>query len=578
MSTQSSAAWLNISAADGSNTIVGKALSLPHMMLYIAFFLMPGILFKVFKARKANKVVEDVSPESTSVKKKNTEIKDTYPGAFPGPKLFPIIGRIHDLPRIGLWLKFKEWSDEFGPIFQTRMLSQKFIIISNEELGKELLTKNGNSFAGRPQIQALINHKAGPLYSALMDRHDTWKYQRKWVHSAMVQAHQVHFFGHVEREVKRYLATLLMDPEKFHPYTREMTGRVTSRLAWDDATQGKLNGDTAIETLTQMSVSGPIINTVTPLWHLSDLIHYNPWREFEVARETRLKTWWLRMLLLCRKRYLEGDLPNDTWAYKYFEQLSNSGNKTLEMNDEDKLMASCMLGFQALVGAVTISGPMQFFIMCMGLHPEWLQKCQEEIDRVCGDRMPTTADSPNLPTVRACLKETVRWRSGVPLGVPHQCEQDFTYRGVPIAKGTIILACEWNINRDEAIYPDPETYNPNRWLDASFPTYQEPLSRYPNFREGNGMHSFGWGRRTCLGQTIVDDEMFVAGAGLCWAFNIQQKRCPMTGEPVKFDTQATNSNVILEPLPFPMDIKPRSAERAKLILDQYNEIRSEIRV
>lgn len=232
----------------------------------------------------------------------------------------------------------------------------------------------------------------------------------------MVVAHQEHFFGHVEREVKRYLATLVMDPEKFHPYTREMTGRIMSRLAWDDATQGKLNGDTAIITLTQMSVSGPIINTMSPLWDLGDLVHYNPWRTFEVERERGLKAWWLRMLLLSRKRFLDGDLPGDTWAARYFEQLVSNGNTTLEMDDKQMEMASCMLGFQGLVGAVTISGPMQFFIMCMGLHPEWLQKCQEEIDRVCGDRMPTTADSPSLPTVRACLKETVRWRSGVPLG------------------------------------------------------------------------------------------------------------------------------------------------------------------
>lgn len=51
-------------------------------------------------------------------------------------------------------------------------------------------------------------------------------------------------------------------------------------------------------------------------------------------------------------------------------------------------------------------------------NTEWQKKAQEEVDRVCGDRMPTTADAPALPIVRACLKETLRWRSGVPLGSP----------------------------------------------------------------------------------------------------------------------------------------------------------------
>lgn len=88
----------------------------------------------------------------------------------------------------------------------------------------------------------------------------------------------------------------------------------------------------------------------------------------------------------------------------------------LEQEEEQEVFASCMIGFLNLVGVVTISGPLKFFLMAMGLHPEWQKKAQAEIDRVCGDRMPTMKDYADLPTVRACLKETVRWRSGVPLG------------------------------------------------------------------------------------------------------------------------------------------------------------------
>lgn len=99
--------------------------------------------------------------------------KEKKPGfaKFPGPKQFPVVGRVHDLPRFGMWKKLKEWGDEFGPIFQTRMLGQKFIIISDEKLAQELLIKRGHIYSGRPQIRALIDHKLGPTYSALMDRH-----------------------------------------------------------------------------------------------------------------------------------------------------------------------------------------------------------------------------------------------------------------------------------------------------------------------------------------------------------------------------------------------------------------------
>ncbi len=97
-------------------------------------------------------------------------------------------------------------------------------------------------------------------------------------------------------------------------------------------------------------------------------------------------------------------------------------------------------------------------------------------------------------------------------------------------------------------------------------------------REGVGMHTFGWGRRTCLGQHIVDDEMFVSGAGVLWGFKLDRKRCPKTGEIIEFDTEATNAHVILEPLPFPCDIQPRSHERAAQILKFYQDVRGELRV
>lgn len=92
-------------------------------------------------------------------------------GRFPGPRLFPLVGRVHDVPRFSLWLKFKEWADQYGPIYYLRIADQRFIIVTDQQIADELLNKRGNIYSGRPQIRSLINHKQGPAYSALMDRH-----------------------------------------------------------------------------------------------------------------------------------------------------------------------------------------------------------------------------------------------------------------------------------------------------------------------------------------------------------------------------------------------------------------------
>ena len=50
------------------------------------------------------------------------------------------------------------------------------------------------------------------------------------------------------------------------------------------------------------------------------------------------------------------------------------------------------------------------------------------------------------------------------------------------------------------------------------------------------------------------------------------------GEELRFDSQATNANVILEPTPWPMDFKARSKERAGQIMAQYTAVQDEMRV
>lgn len=136
-----------------------------------------------------------------------------------------------------------------------------------------------------------------------------------------------------------------------------------------------------------------------------------------------------------------------------------------------------------------------------------------------------------------------------------------------------IFAPHRAICRVESKYPDPETFNPARWLEPSYPTYQEPLSKYPNFRDSKyGMHSFGYGRRKCLGMDIVDIELFVTAASVLWAFNMSQAVDGVTGEKVSIDSYATNSHVILEPDPYQMQFDVRGARKRALVTANYAEV------
>ena len=60
---------------------------------------------------------------------------------------------------------------------------------------------------------------------------------------------------------------------------------------------------------------------------------------------------------------------------------------------------------------------MHNLILIMSSYPEIQARAQAEIDSVVGrDRVPSFADRPHLPYIRALVRELLRWRPAGPLG------------------------------------------------------------------------------------------------------------------------------------------------------------------
>jgi hypothetical protein len=151
-------------------------------------------------------------------------------------------------------------------------------------------------------------------------------------------------------------------------------------------------------------------------------------------------------------------------------------------------------------------------------------------------------------------------------GVAHEAEADDWFRGYFIPKGTRILPLDWAFLRNPAKYPDPDSYRPERWLEAGWPTFQEPLTKYPTI---HGMSSFGWGQRQCLGMSVTRDETITGCGALMWAFNLKKKVNPVTHEEIEVPLEKSNSLLIIKPDAFEMAFEPRSAARREEVLEQW---------
>jgi cytochrome P450 len=106
-------------------------------------------------------------------------------------------------------------------------------------------------------------------------------------------------------------------------------------------------------------------------------------------------------------------------------------------------LAAYISGSVLQAGSETTASILVGFVQAMLIRPEVAKAAQEELDRVCGDRFPDLNDVPNLPYIRACAKESLRWMPGFFLGIPHAVTKEDTYQGYRIPKGAIVILNVW---------------------------------------------------------------------------------------------------------------------------------------
>lgn len=107
------------------------------------------------------------------------------------------------------------------------------------------------------------------------------------------------------------------------------------------------------------------------------------------------------------------------------------------------------------------------------------------------------------------------------------------------------------------MYPEPEVFNPDRWLSKEYPTFREPLTQHPNL---NGYSQFGFGRRTCQGVPIVEQDLFLTMGGMAWAFDIWKRRDPKTGQEIPVHWNSFTPLLIAKPIKFAFEAVPRGGE------------------
>ncbi|KAG1880172.1 cytochrome P450 [Suillus subluteus] len=511
----------------------------------------------------------------------------TRPPFPPGPNPLPIIGNILDLTPKELWLTAFKWARTYGPITHIRIFNQSLVFLNTPKTVFDLLDKRGSIYSDKPHLVMAGELCGCENMAAFTPYGDRARRQRKLMQKAFGPAVIPRYHGLMQMESKPFLSRLVSSPLQFQDHIRRYAGGLTLLVVYGH--QVKSNDDPflnlaeeCVDILANRIASGGGIWPVDVFPALKHLPTWFPGASFKC----HAKIWKEKMeeFVDLPYEFVKSEIKKGTARPSFvstlleppklsssfdasFDSTTTDDNNTKDTATDDhdiRWTANSMYSASIDTTVTTLS----HFILAMVQHPYVLRRAQAELDDVLGSgesglpskakRLPTFKDRPKLPYCDAVFTETLRWGVPVPLNLPHRLTQPDTYEGMYIPQGSLVFGNIWAIMRDPGLYQDPEVFEPGRWLA------RDAIEEAGNERDPRAF-VFGFGRRRCPGTHLVESSVWLLITSMLATLDICKAR-DERGVEIEPVVRFENS-VFRTPSPFVCDIRPRSEEALKLIME-----------
>jgi len=434
---------------------------------------------------------------------------------------------------------------------------QVIVVLNTANAAKDLLEKRSAIYSDRSVLP--IHEMMGWDWILTFARSDDhlWRQGRRMLEGGLRPGATISYRSTIQARTHVFLSRLLETPHQWESHIDLFQGELILAVTYgyevhrsDDrmVNAAKRLNQFGIE----MALPGALlINSIPLLRHIPEWL---PWFSYKplarVGRELG------NQVLHPPVRFVKESMLNGTarlsLALENLQELETLNLSRLEGDRAEEVIAG-VLGSIYSAGTDTTAGVMKSFFLAMLLHPDTQRKSQEELDSVIGrDRLPTFEDRPRLPFVDAVCKETLRWCPLAPLSVPHAVTQDDVYEGFFIPKGAVVIPNTWAILHDPATYPEPDMFNPERFLNTDGSLRDDPTL----------ISVFGYGKRICPGRHVADATLFMSITSLLSVFNIKKGR----GGWDKLSSYTFTGALANYPNPFPCSFVPRDGRAQELIL------------
>ncbi|KAH7077572.1 putative cytochrome P450 oxidoreductase [Paraphoma chrysanthemicola] len=476
----------------------------------------------------------------------------------PGPPALPLIGNLHQMPMKNFHLKFQEWANQYGPITGLKLGQTNMLLLNDPSAIRDLLEKKSSIYSSRPDlyIRELGN---GSLNIAFRDNDDTWRRQRKTYHLRLNVKSANQYLPYQTFDSVQLLNDLLEEPADFSRHLQRYTTSVASTVLYgwrtSDARKGYVKDLMDWMDRTSEAANLQIVDLYPSLRPLIRVLpeFLNSFKKKLSAIKSIEDRLFFDLLENAKQKIKEGKVYPSFIRDMLLEDDSDRLN-------EVEIAHNAAHGFGAATD--TQWNTTLAFIKAMILYPDVQRQAHDEIDKiVSSDRLPQWEDRENLPYIRACIDETLRWMpTTLSAAVPHCNSKADDYGNYHIPERSTIMMNVWALNN--ASWTNPRVFDPSRHSPEV--TALENYGINPN-SVLRPHFTFGAGRRVCPGFHVAQRGLFMAISRMLWAFEFRR----VDGETIVQD--AVTDGFIVRPVTYGCIIEPRSRERAQIIRRQWEE-------
>ncbi|KAJ7272927.1 cytochrome P450 [Mycena rebaudengoi] len=473
----------------------------------------------------------------------------------PGPKKLPLVGNLFSMPTQFEWETFMQWSKEYcSDIIHLRVLGTSIIVISSAETAQELLSERSAIYSDRPRSTMLNEMVGGDFLFPFMSNGETWRRHRRLFHGEFQALAARRFRAQERKNAHKLVQNLLRQPDSFNQQFKHAVSANILSIAYGidcapfDDPYIKI-GENAIAAMRLAAVPGKFLVDILPA-----LKHVPSW--LPGAGFKRKAIAWKAMVdsmvdepFLAAKRAVESGMARPSFVTNSLSSMDEQSDQITQEIDLKQVAGSMY------AGSDTSRTALLFFIKAMMENPTAQKAAQVEIDTVLRrGHLPDFDDQEDMPYTIAIVKELLRWRPNAPIGIPHYLKVEDEYRGYRIPAGSVIIANIWAMVHDEAVYPNPDMFKPERFLrDGKLNTDSTNVDPW-----------WGFGRRSCPGKFVAEDMIWIIVVSILAVFEISKP----VGETGEYLDPGNTSDLGIAPLPFMCSITPRKNAAADMIRDE----------